>query len=136
MRRRKRKIPLVVSVGISVMIAMTLLPAAPTTVAAAGGTLAGVVLNAKGKPVGSARVLWQSADGKAPHATRTDASGHFHIAGLSQGLYELRAEAAGMVSEWQHNISVRSGGQASVTLRLSRHIAAAKPVSQGARGNL
>ncbi len=86
------------------------------------GVLGGIVLNAKGAPVNAAEILWQSADGTAPHATRTDAGGRFRIAGIRQGLYDVRAQAAGMTSEWQHNVVVRPGGEASVTLRLSHRI--------------
>ena len=94
------------------------------------GALVGVVLNGKGAPVNAAEVFWQTADGKAPHAARTDASGKFRIRGIRQGLYDVRAESAGMTSEWAHNIIVRPGTEASVTLRLSRAIvrpAAASP---------
>ena len=84
------------------------------------GALDGVVLNGKGAPVAFAEVLWQAADGKAPHAVRTNATGHFRISGVHQGLYDLRAEALGMTSEWDHNVLVRAGKVAYVTLRLSR----------------
>jgi len=93
------------------------------------GAMGGVVLNSKGAPV-KAAVFWQSADGKAPRVLRTDASGRFRIADLREGLYELRAEAAGMTSEWEHNVVVKPGAEASVTLRLSRralHPAAPQP---------
>ena len=86
------------------------------------GVLGGIVLNAKGAPVSAAEVFWQTADGKAPHAVRTDAGGRFRIANVRQGLYEVRAQAAGMTSEWEHNVVVRPGGEASVTLRLSHRI--------------
>lgn len=98
------------------------------------GTLGGIVLNSRGAPVSAAEVFWQTADGKAPHAARTDASGRFRIARVRQGLYDLRAQAAGMTSEWEHNVVVRAGGEASVTLRLSRRIprpAASLPSSAG-----
>jgi hypothetical protein len=98
------------------------------------GVLGGIVLNAKGAPVNAAEILWQSADGTAPHATRTDAGGRFRIAGVRQGLYDVRAQAAGMTSEWQHNVVVRPGGEASVTLRLSHRIprpAAVQPSGGG-----
>ena len=84
------------------------------------GVLGGIVLNSKGAPVAAAQVFWQTADGKTPHAVRTDATGHFRIAGLREGLYDLRAQASGMSSEWQHNIFVRGGAAAGLTLRLSR----------------
>jgi hypothetical protein len=97
------------------------------------GVLGGIVLNAKGAPVSAAEILWQTADGQSPHAARTDAAGRFRISKLRQGLYDVRAEAAGMTSEWQHNVVVRPGGEANVTLRLSRRIPrpAAEPSGDG-----
>ena len=97
------------------------------------GVLGGIVLNVTGAPVNAAEIFWQTADGKAPHAARTDATGRFHIANVRQGLYEVRAQAAGMTSEWQHNVVVRPGGEASVTLRLSKRIP--PPASLPAAGN-
>jgi len=96
------------------------------------GVLHGIVLNAKGAPVKAADVFWQTADGKAPHAARTDASGRFRIANVRQGLYEVRAQAAGMTSEWEHNVVVRPGREASLTLRLSRRIP--QPAASGPSG--
>jgi hypothetical protein len=86
----------------------------------AEGVLDGVVLNGRGAPVAFAQIFWQAADGKAPHATRTNGKGRFRIAGLNQGLYDVRAQASGMTSEWEHNVLVRSGKVASVTLHLTR----------------
>jgi Carboxypeptidase regulatory-like domain len=86
----------------------------------AEGVLDGVVLNGRGVPVAFAEVFWQAADGKAPHATRANGKGRFRIAGVSQGLYDLRAQASGMTSEWEHNVLVRSGKVSSVTLHLIR----------------
>ena len=88
----------------------------------AEGILDGVVVNAKGAPVAFAEVLWQTADGREPHALRANGNGYFRIGRLNQGLYELRAEALGISSEWEHNIFVRSGRVASVTLRLTHRI--------------
>ena len=86
------------------------------------GVLDGVVLNGKGAPVAFAAVFWQAADGKAPHAVRANRSGYFRIAGVPGGLYDLRAEALGMVSDWEHNVYVPTGKVASVTLRLTHRI--------------
>lgn len=82
------------------------------------GVLDGVVLNGKGAPVGFAQVFWQTADGREPHATRANAAGHFRIAGIRQGLYEVRAQGLGMTSDWEHNVWVPAGREASVTLHL------------------
>ena len=87
------------------------------------GILDGVVLSGKGTPVAFAEVFWQTADGRAPHAVRTNGSGRFRIAGISQGLYEVRAQGLGMTSEWEHNVWVPAGHVASVTLRLTHRTA-------------
>ena len=89
----------------------------------APGVLDGVVLSGKGAPVAFAEVFWQTADGRAPHAVRANGHGHFEIAGLGQGLYELRAQGLGMTSEWEHNVWVSAGHVTSVTLHLTHRTA-------------
>jgi len=106
--------------GVTTAIFVLLIAAVCAYGRTAEGVLGGIVLNGKGAPVAAAQVFWQTADGKTPHAVRTDANGRFRIAGLRQGLYELRARASGMSSEWEHNVFVRAGATAGVTLRLSR----------------
>jgi len=86
------------------------------------GVLDGVVLNTKGAPVAFAAVFWQGADGKAPHALRANHNGYFRIAGVSQGLYDVRAEGLGMISDWEHNVYVPTGKVATVTLRLTHRL--------------
>lgn len=87
------------------------------------GALDGVVVTGKGAPVAFAEVFWQTADGRAPHAVRSNGSGHFRVAGLRQGLYEVRAQGLGMTSEWEHNVWVPAGHEAKVTLRLTHRTA-------------
>jgi hypothetical protein len=94
--------------------------AAPAFTSPPAGTLNGIVLDAKDAPVASARVFWQAADGSRPHTLRTDGSGHFRVARLRAELYDLRAQAGGTWSEWEHNVLVRPGADTSVTLRLVR----------------
>jgi hypothetical protein len=101
-------------------VALALLFAALAYGNSAEGVLDGVVLNNKGVPVAFAQVSWQAADGKAPHALVANGKGRFRIAGVHQGLYEVRAQASGLTSEWEHNVLVRSGKVASVTLHLTR----------------
>jgi hypothetical protein len=82
-------------------------------------TLSGVVLGPDDKPVAHAAVTYQSAAGLAPHAVHTDAQGHFTITKLrSNDIYDLRASGKGVFSEWEKNVSVRSGQTKTVTLRL------------------
>jgi hypothetical protein len=82
------------------------------------GTLAGVVIGPDDKPVAHAAVTYQSSAGTAPHAIHTDAHGRFTITKLKSDNYEVRASAKGVFSEWEKNVTVRSGQTKSVTLRL------------------
>jgi hypothetical protein len=82
------------------------------------GTLSGLVLGPDDRPVAHASVTYQSSGGNAPHAVRTDSQGHFTITKLKSDNYDLRATGKGVFSEWEKNISVKSGQTKSVTLRL------------------
>jgi len=99
------------------------------TLAAAGGlsatpqsrgtsTLTGVVLGPDDKPVANASVSYQVSNGTAPHVVRTDAHGHFTISKLKADNYDLRASGKGVFSEWQKNITLRSGATKELTVRL------------------
>jgi hypothetical protein len=87
-------------------------------------TLAGVVLGLDNKPVANASITYQSGGGNAPHATHTDATGHFSVPKLRADIYDVRASSKGIFSDWQKNVSLRPGQTKSVTLRL---IYAAEP---------
>ena len=82
------------------------------------GNLDGEVVNTKGAPVAGAQILWQASDGETPHVLHTDSQGRFHVGPLRAGSYDLRASANGTWSEWEHNILVRPGSDANITLRL------------------
>src|SRR5262249_40948641 len=81
-------------------------------------TLAGVVLGPNDKPVARAVITYQSSAGSAPHVVRTDARGRFAIPKLAADNYDLRASANGIFSEWEKNLTLRSGETRSITLRL------------------
>jgi len=81
-------------------------------------TLSGVVLGPNDKPVARAVITYQSSAGSAPHVVRTDSHGRFSVAKLPADNYDLRASANGIFSEWQKNVSIRTGETHSVTLRL------------------
>jgi hypothetical protein len=91
-------------------------PAAPQRHASA--TLSGVVLGPDDRPVAHASVSYQSSSGNAPHAVHTDSHGHFTISRLRADNYDLRAYGKGVFSEWEKNVSLRSGQTKSLTLRL------------------
>jgi hypothetical protein len=82
------------------------------------GVISGVVLGPDDKPVSHASVTYQSSAGIAPHAVRADSQGHFTITKLRSDNYDLRASGRGVYSEWEKNVTVRSGQTKSVTLRL------------------
>ena len=81
-------------------------------------TLSGVVLGPDDKPVAHASVSYQSSNGSAPHVVRTDSNGHFSISKLKADNYDLRASGKGVFSEWEKNITLRSGATKELTLRL------------------
>ncbi len=82
------------------------------------GVISGVVLGPDDKPVPHASVTYQSSAGIAPHAVHADSQGHFTITKLRSDNYDLRASGRGVYSEWEKNVTVRSGQTKSVTLRL------------------
>jgi hypothetical protein len=81
-------------------------------------TLTGVVLGPDDRPVANASVSYQISSGSAPHVVRTDAHGHFTISKLRADNYDLRASGKGVFSEWQKNVTLRSGATKELTLRL------------------
>ena len=83
------------------------------------GTIEGTVLDQQGKPVTNASVTIQTSYGKHPHATHTDANGHFEFARWTAGQYDLRAYANGVFSEWTKREVIRAKKATEVTLRLT-----------------
>lgn len=81
-------------------------------------TLTGTVLGPDDRPVAHASVSYQSSSGNAPHAVHTDSQGHFTITKLRADNYDIRASGKGVFSEWEKNVSVRSGQTKELTLRL------------------
>jgi len=84
------------------------------------GTLEGTVLDGQGNPVPEASVTIQTSDGLHPHATHTDANGHFQFARWMTGQYDLRAYSNGVFSEWDKRIMIRSKKTTKITLRLPK----------------
>jgi Carboxypeptidase regulatory-like domain len=89
------------------------------------GTIEGTVLDPQGKPVTNASVTIQTSYGTHPHATHTDANGHFEFARWTSGQYDLRAYANGVFSEWAKREVIKAKKTTEVTLRLL-------PAQQGA----
>jgi hypothetical protein len=108
---------------ISLLCSLALLPAGlwaqlPKEHKEAPGSLDGEVVDARDAPVAGAHILWQAADGGKPHVLHSDAQGQFHVAQLRAGLYDLRASAGDISSDWSHNVLVRPGAKTNVKLRL------------------
>jgi hypothetical protein len=105
---------------VSMMALLVALVAAQNLVAQrkGSGVLSGVVLGPDDRPVPHASVSYQSSAGMAPHAVHADSQGHFTISKLRSDNYDLRASGKGVFSEWEKNVTVRSGQTKSVTLRL------------------
>lgn len=82
------------------------------------GTLQGQVVDAHGKPVADASVTIQTSDGLHPHATHTDASGHFEFQRYSAGQYDVRAYYKGSFSDWNKRLVIRPKKTTEVTLAL------------------
>lgn len=111
-----------------ILAAFFLVGAAWVSAKPAANVVQGRVVNSKDEPVPAARVFIQSGDGSAPHAFRADADGHFsRVVWSRKGLYDVRAEAEGLWSEWQHNVSVRSTAKSEIVLKLVRSTPPAAP---------
>ncbi|HTF26568.1 MAG TPA: carboxypeptidase-like regulatory domain-containing protein [Candidatus Limnocylindria bacterium] len=81
-------------------------------------TLSGMVLGPDDRPVAHASVSYQLSSGSAPHAVHTDSHGHFSISKLRADNYDLRASGKGVFSTWEKNVTLRSGENKNLTLRL------------------
>ncbi len=103
-------------------VGLLTLVSAPSVVEAqrskGSASLTGVVIGPNDRPVPNASITYQTSDGSAPHATHTDAHGHFVISHLPANDYDIRASAKGIFSDWQKNISLRRGQTKSFELRL------------------
>ncbi len=82
------------------------------------GTLAGTVLDAKGRAVADATVTIQSSFGDRPNATHTDSGGHFEFARYQIGQYDVRAYSKGSFSDWMKRVTIRRNKTTEITLRL------------------
>ena len=82
------------------------------------GVISGIVLGPDDKPAAYASISYQSSSGTAPHAVHADAHGRFTIMKLHTDIYDLRASANGVFSEWKKNFQVQSGRTSDLTLRL------------------
>jgi len=82
-------------------------------------SLEGLVLGSDNKPVANASVTYQSGGGNAPHVVHTDAQGRFSVSKLRADIYDVRASAQGIYSDWKKNVNLRPGQITTLTLRLT-----------------
>lgn len=109
------------------IVGLAALVAAEGAFAQSRGTLAGVVLDANGKPVPGARVTLQPSDARAGRVTTTNAEGRFAFNRVYAVLYDVRAYASGLSSDWTRLVAVRPNQRAEITLKLKPAEAPPKP---------
>ncbi len=115
MTRRFTHIAIAATLAISCFALAT---AAQQKMAIPVGTLEGIVVDAHDKPVANASVTIQRSEGLQPHATRTDAEGHFQFARWETGQYDVRAYSNGVFSDWQKRIMIHTKKPTKITLRI------------------
>lgn len=84
----------------------------------ATGVLEGIVVDSAGHRLSGATVTIQTSDGNHPHATHTDAQGHFSFTHFAAGQYDVRAHHQGAYSNWTKRIVLHSNKPTSLTLRI------------------
>jgi carboxypeptidase family protein len=114
--KKMRRTLLFITILLLALVAAPGVSAAPQKKGSA--TLSGVVLGPDDRPVAHASVSYQSSGGMGPHAVHTDSHGHFTISKLRTDNYDLRASGKGVFSDWQKNVSLRTGETKNLTLRL------------------
>src|SRR5579862_3587329 len=105
------------AVALIVAAALVIAPSLDAKVSV--GTIEGEVIDAQSQPVAGASVTIQTSDGQHPHATHTDAAGHFQFARFETGQYDLRAYFKGAYSDWAKRVPLHSHKSTEITLRIS-----------------
>ncbi|MDH5490933.1 MAG: carboxypeptidase regulatory-like domain-containing protein, partial [Myxococcales bacterium] len=89
------------------------------------GRLVGRVYDPDGAPVEGASIALAGSGVWPPRQVETIAGGHFQLAGVPEGVYEVRARYGTLVSPPREGIFVRPGGTVMLTLRLIRGVSIA-----------
>lgn len=110
------------------MVAATVLkaPAQP-----ASGTLSGTVTDPTGAVLSQATVTVRNRETSQTFIAKTDETGRFFLRDLPVGTYYVRVDAYGLGSTVFHDAAVSMGQAASLTLKMSRGQAAARPARDG-----
>ncbi len=82
------------------------------------GTLSGTMVDSHGHPVEGATIIIQTSDGQHPHATHTDASGHFEFTRYTPGQYDVRGSIYGVFTDWTRRVVIRGDRTTQITLHL------------------
>ena len=88
------------------------------------GSVFGVITDTSGAVVPGVNVTLSSADSGVKRESTTDGEGRYHLAGLSFGIYTLRAEKEGFKSEVTEGVALTS--PAPVTVNVSLRVGAVK----------
>jgi hypothetical protein len=91
---------------------------APPVRAQSPGTISGTVLAPDGSPQAHARVYLQPGNGRPPRTVLTDDAGHFSFGSVVTGMYDMRAQANGLWSEFVRNVGVKKNEDVNVKLQL------------------
>ena len=82
------------------------------------GNLEGTLVDSHGNPVEGATVVIQTSDGQHPHATHTDANGHFAFDRYAIGQYDLRGSLYSVFTDWSRRVLIRANKTTEITLHL------------------
>lgn len=104
--------------GLLVCLSALVVATKPSIAKVLTGTLEGTVVDSRGRAVSGATVMIQTSDGRLPHATRTDARGHFKFARFESGQYDLRAHFGNSYSEWLKRVAFHASKPRSITLEV------------------
>src|SRR5262249_47424164 len=94
-------------------------------------TLSGVVRDASGALVPSAKISVKNTNTGATRGTTTDSEGRYSLTNLGPGAYEVRAERAGFKTAAQSGVVLTVGG--ATGLDLIRPVRAAVGADEGQR---
>ena len=100
------------------VVALIVALAAASGAREAVGNLVGTMVDSHGNPVEGATVVIQTSDGQHPHATHTDANGHFEFERYSIGQYDLRGSLYGVFTDWARRVVIHAGKTTQVKLHL------------------
>jgi predicted porin len=106
--------------GLTLLTALSATQAQPPAASQTGASLSGVVTDQTGAAVRNAAVTIKSVDTGATRTIATDDAGHYHASGLPPGRTEIRAAKQEFADETSTGISLESGQDAAVDIKMQR----------------